>query len=529
MTDTDERVEAERVEAASVVAPVHPLVWVALAAAFVGGAWLRWWVLRSPLGATDLDEATVGLQARAFTDGHLNVFFASQTYGGTFETGLVAVALAGPGDDRLALKLVPTALHLVACVIVGRVARRLDPSSLAPFVAPTVLWVGSAFGAWWSTKERGFYGVAIALAALLLLLVLRVDEGQRRRDVAALGLCLGLCVWTTPLLAANAIPTTAWLLARRPSVLRQAPIFTLSAVVGALPWLWWNVRRGWASLGAPHPFGSSWWQRFGDWFDRLPTLAGTATPWVPERTLVPDALVLLALAAAIAVASRRTWTRAPGLLLASVVGYALVYPFNTLAIAVGPDVRYVYPLLPLLAVIVAVAVSAAVSSGRIGRQGAVRAGVLALLAAGYLAASSWGLVGFRDHARTHREDVFLTTPGLDGVIDLLDQRQVSVAVSNSVGAQITFATEGRITVSSFALPRFPELEEEGERRGTTTYVLRTNEVIDDVPRFERWLVTERASFERVTVGEYEVFFLDEPVHPDDVGFLTLFRPPPEPR
>ena len=58
--------------------------------ALVAGVAMRWWVLASALGGADLDEATVGVQARMFADGHLSVFFLHQPYGGTLETALVA-------------------------------------------------------------------------------------------------------------------------------------------------------------------------------------------------------------------------------------------------------------------------------------------------------------------------------------------------------------------------------------------------------------------------------------------------------
>ena len=41
---------------------------------FVVGCGLRWWVLRSRLGYVDLDEATVGLQARWFSARPTGVF-----------------------------------------------------------------------------------------------------------------------------------------------------------------------------------------------------------------------------------------------------------------------------------------------------------------------------------------------------------------------------------------------------------------------------------------------------------------------
>lgn len=61
---------------------ISPLcLWAVVGLAFVLGSVLRVWVLGSPLGDVDLDEATVGLQARGFLDGSPAVFFPGQSPG----------------------------------------------------------------------------------------------------------------------------------------------------------------------------------------------------------------------------------------------------------------------------------------------------------------------------------------------------------------------------------------------------------------------------------------------------------------
>src|SRR5690348_7743800 len=66
---------------ASTIAGIFVLVGVAIA--------LRVWVLRSPVGRADSDEAVVALMARAILHGHHPTFFWGQPYGGTLEPGLV--------------------------------------------------------------------------------------------------------------------------------------------------------------------------------------------------------------------------------------------------------------------------------------------------------------------------------------------------------------------------------------------------------------------------------------------------------
>ena len=107
---------------------------------------------------------------------------------------------------------------------------------------------------WQSTKERGFYGVGLVLATLLVLLAMRFVELDATGDALAFGIAIGLAVWTTPLLVLVALPCGAWIVVRRPSVLRKLPVIAAAAAVGALPWLAWNVRHGFESFEQTQAF-----------------------------------------------------------------------------------------------------------------------------------------------------------------------------------------------------------------------------------------------------------------------------------
>lgn len=459
----------------------------------------------------------MGLQARAFLDGRLETFFPAQPYGGTAETALVSVSFSIFGVGWFGLKIVPILLHLVACVVVWRTAIRLTIDRAGALAAPVILWLGSAFGVRQSIKERGFYGVGIVLAALVLLLVVRLHAHPQRRDMVLLGLCGGLCFWSAPILLAGAVPPAAWLLVRRPALVRHVPLAVLGALIGAVPWLVWNVRNGWASVGAPNSFGTTWWGRFGDWTERLTTVAGANTPWETGRALIPQPLALIALVALVALATWRTRARTPGLLVTSVLGFGVIYSFNGLTVAVGPDPRYLYPLLPVLALVVAAAVS--------GRSRWLSATPKVLLVAVVgLAMSTWGLVGMRDVAERDQPDPFLASPGLDEAIDLLDDRGVTAAVTDVAGHQITFATDSEIRASTYGVPRFPDLEREGRGQGSDTYVLRVGHMGGDEQRLETYLQANDIAYERSRLGAFMVFLLDEPVPPEDVPLTTFLGP-----
>ena len=69
----------------------------ALGVAFLAGVGLRWYLLTTDLAYVDVDEATIGLQARDFLTSP-DVFFPAQPYGGSLEVPFVAVlGESGPG------------------------------------------------------------------------------------------------------------------------------------------------------------------------------------------------------------------------------------------------------------------------------------------------------------------------------------------------------------------------------------------------------------------------------------------------
>jgi hypothetical protein len=556
------------------VAPPSPGEVAVLAVAFVAGVVQRWWVLAGPLGYVDLDEAAVGIQAQRFGS-HPQAFFPGQDYGGTLETSLVAVVQKVFGTGPLPLKASALLLHLLACVLVWRAAQRVVPSRLGRLAAPVLLWCGPAAGVWESTKERGFYGASIVLVAALVLVAARLDERPTRADAVAFGLLVGLGWWTTPLVMLAAVPATGWLLVRRPGLWRLVVPVGAAAVVGALPWILSNVADGGGSLLQPADFGSDFGSRLGDGLAKLSVLIGLETPWHDERALVPAARVVavVVVVVAVVVGGLRSRARAPGLVAAVVVGYLALYPSANSAGSVGPDPRYLYLLLPPLALALASLlpdprppaddlllvepggsapsdgpgpelaafdpVPASGLSGLVTRpDGSIPSGAVLsaspsasapwlLLAATVVvvAMAAWGLVGM-DAVRD--TDVrFLHAPGTNEVIDLLEARNVRVATTDLLGTQITYATDGRIRASSFAVPRFDDLERAALVRRPSTYVLQRG-LFGNVDRFERWLTERGVGFERVDRGVWVVLFLDRwvpPWEPNLSMFGIVVKPP----
>ena len=168
---------------------------VALAA--VAGLALRVWILASPMGALDSDEAVSGLMARHMLDGEFSALYWLGNYGGTLESAVAALVFAVFGSSVIALKLTTLGLWIVAAVLTWRVGIRTIGRRPAQ-AAAALFWIAPTYMVWWSTKARAFYAMGVVLGLLVVLLALRLREHGSRRDAAALGLVLGLGWWTSP-------------------------------------------------------------------------------------------------------------------------------------------------------------------------------------------------------------------------------------------------------------------------------------------------------------------------------------------
>lgn len=228
-------------------------------------------------------------------------------------------------------------------------------------------------------------------------------------------------------------------------------------------------------------------------------------PW----PLAARALVL----AVVVAAGVRTWRRAPGLLPALVVGYALLYACNGLAVGAGPDPRYMYLLMPIL--VVAAAALLPDPASVVGRL----AGVLAVVGVA-TGLSLWLLWGTRDVATPHDAPKYVNSQGVQRVAEVLDELDVGTAITDSSGMQINFFTDGRVRAASFDVPRMRADERAARADPTTTYVLDGGEY-GNADHLEFWLQLNGVDYERRDIGRWRVFLLDEQVLPQQAGLRTF--------
>lgn len=482
--------------------------------ALVAGVALRWWILGSVLGGPDFDEATVGIQARRFGDGQLNAFFLNQGYGGTLETALVAGVFQVSGSTTVTLKLVPMVLALAAAAIARQLAVELELSRTARWCAPALVWCGPAYAVLFSTKERGFYGVALVLAAAVPTLAVRLAKRPLRRDALLLGLCLGLGIWTTPLTLAVALPALVWLVAVRPQVVGELWVGVPLAILGALPWLWWNVANDWGSLHGVATFGTTWWDRFFDWLLRQNVVMGVETPFAADRQLVDWRWAgLAALVAVLVVATRRTNWEAPWFFVTMVVGYGAIYAANGLAAGVGADPRYTYLMVPVVAVAIAACLPDLSSD-------AARFALSVVVVGLAVGSTAWGLAGTADEARTAHPDPFLASPGIDEVVEVLEAEGVEAVISDTAGMQVAFLTDEEIVGASFAVPRLDAYEVLARATDPSTYVL-DETLLDNADVLRLHLEANEIGYRELDLGTWRVFLVDERVLPGEAGLFVF--------
>lgn len=415
-----------------------------VAGAVVAGIALRVGVLASPLGTLDADEAIVGLMARHALEGEFSIFYWGALYGGSQDALLAAAVFAVFGSSVLALKLVSVALFTAATVLVWRVGRRTVGEPAAR-IGAALFWIWPPFLVWWSTKERGYFCSALVVGLTALLLALRLRERGSPLESAALGFTLGLGLWVSLQSWLLAVPALAWLLWHRPGILRQAWLAVPAGLLGALPWLAWNVRHGWNAVLPTSVEGeaSTYPERLWNLFTTvLPTWLGLRVPysldWVLGRAL-GVLLLLLALAGFAYALVRRPVGSGPLLVLGA--AFPLLYAASTFTFLVT-EPRYLVFLAPVLALLLA--------------RGLTRAPVTA---AGLLAGLALSVVGL---ARLEQQGLYSpeaheggSTVDIRPLIARLEREGVDHVLANYwLAYRISFESAERVVATSTGHVRY---------------------------------------------------------------------------
>jgi hypothetical protein len=460
----------------------------------LAGIALRLWVLASPLGALDSDEAVSGLMARHALHGEVSSFYWLNLYGGSQESLLTAAVFAVVGSSTLALKLVPLALFGLSGILVWRVGLRTVGEPAAR-IAAVLYWLTPSYLVWWSTKSRAFYGFGLLCVLVALLLILRLRERDSRRDAAALGLVLGLGWWATPEVAVPVLPALAWLARRRPAAFRLSPLALPGLLAGASPWIAWNALNHWKAVlptsvaGAHSTYLGRLW---GFFRDVLPTWLGLRVPfslqWLPTRA-VGVALLVLVLGGVAAVLLRRPRSLEP--LLAITVSLPFLYALSRFAYYVA-EPRYLVLLSPVPALFL----------GRFAARR--RAGALA--AGGAVVLSVAGLVLMdRDHLTASYAGGARVPADMTPLVRLLERECADRVLANYwIAYRISFESDERVIATSTGFVRYVPHDRLVRSSPHPAHVFVAESAADRRARN----ALERTGYRRLTAGGFAAY-----VHP----------------
>ncbi len=229
-------------------------IFVIAVAGLVGLALRAWLIFHTP---SNSDEAIVGLIAQGALHGHFTAFYWGQQYGGTIEPDVIAIFFLVFGQNGWVEGLAVGSLSVVAAILTWRVTLRLVKVQIVALLAGALTWAAPEVVLGDSVRTYGFRGVALACGLAMLLLALRVLDGHRGLiDFAGLGLAAGIGWWSSPEAAYYAVPTIIMLVSAvvrtpRPrwrAWLPATAVMVSTLLVSASPWIWANIRSGFASL-----------------------------------------------------------------------------------------------------------------------------------------------------------------------------------------------------------------------------------------------------------------------------------------
>jgi 4-amino-4-deoxy-L-arabinose transferase-like glycosyltransferase len=202
------------------------------------------------------DQGIVALMGRHIARGVSNpIFCYGSYYGGTLEPHLTALVFSVFGANRVTYRLSLMLFLTVLLGVVYSIGRRFFGRSEG-MCAAGYLALPPFFLLLKGLTSDGAYDSLAILGAGIIFAALRLDEALEtgapaRRLFALLGIVAGLAWWVLPLSAYFFIAVALWFLIVRPAIFlkfRHYPMFTLSFLLGSLPWWIANLKNGWLSL-----------------------------------------------------------------------------------------------------------------------------------------------------------------------------------------------------------------------------------------------------------------------------------------
>ncbi|MDQ4123998.1 MAG: glycosyltransferase family 39 protein [Actinomycetota bacterium] len=475
--------------------------------AVIVGIVFRIWMLASPIGMLDSDEAVVGLMARHMLEGEFPVFFWGQPYGGPHEAALAAGVFWVTGSSVIALKLVPAALSAVAAVLTWRVGRRTVGEPAAA-IGAALMWVWPMAFVWWSIKAVGFYQAGLVAALGVVLCALRLRERDSWIDAALLGVLAGTAWWATAQSVYLMAPALVWLVVSRPGVAKLAPAMLAGVLVGAGPWLVHNLQNDWVGLEAPATGfpGNTYLHHLKVFFtEALPRALGLRLPdgWLPPGGAQVAYGLLLALFVYAAVQLRGN----ARLLVVAGVAYPFLFAVSPFSWYVEHP-RYLYFLAPVPALLIA--------------RGLTKMPVAAAVAAfaTMLGLTAFALASVNAEARMIPPAPDIRSPlPVTPVVEYMEKEDVEAAWATYwLAYRLTFESGENVIVTPYSgVMRNAEYADYVRNHPSAAYVFLDESSMDD--HFRAALEGMGVEFDRTSVEGFVVYRPHADIDPEAVPGL----------
>lgn len=331
----------------------------AVAVMAVVGVLIRVWILLSPQGGMNADEAFMGLQTADILRGNFPIVIGGAAYTGTTDAYILAPVVAVLGQHTLIVKLMSSVLWAVASVLAVGAARRVLSDRWA-LLGGALVWLTPGALAIVSTRGYPAYGFGLVVVVGTLWAAWALVDQDRPQPLTAglFGALAGLAFYTHPMFATVAGPVAVVVMVRHR---RHGRSFWMPAVAAAavvnLPFLLWNAKNSWPSLDQPPTEDSTYLGRLRGFFvGLLPRVLGVRRQngdWTfgrPVGALLVIVVLALAALGAWTVVRLAPWR---GAVLAAplVFVWPLMAALNNLTFV--DDGRYGIIAFPVLAIAVA--------------------------------------------------------------------------------------------------------------------------------------------------------------------------------
>ena len=471
---------------------------LALAVLLVGvGLWLRVMMITPPFGVVNSDEAIAGLMARGIRDGHLTTFYWGQNYGGAFEAYVLAI-LGWVIPEGIAFFLLPFIESLIAAFLLFLIAKQRLDKNLSMLIASLML-AFPALAVWNNARPMLFYQSTVIFGLTAIWLV---DQTSKNQSPASphnsywfyLGLVCGLGWWATTQSLFFLIPIIAVLSIRqpRPST-RQIALATGSFAVAILPWLYTNIRTGFASVfDGPPRDGSVAHHLEAQIKVGWSTVFGLRRPfdgqWLNPVLAFVFVLILVGLAIVFvprAVKSRQN----PNAMLLVIPSFVVLQAFAPTGSFIGSGRYYIF-VVPSVLFVLGLFLAFLLRTTR--RLGIVAVSIIILTA---LSSTLLSVHAVRDYqfGPTHLDDVAVA----------LRESEVSSVYGDYWVVYALAWEDPTLVVSPTTTDRRPDWSHQVRNDHSTAYVFWTEYGVDLANlEITRTALGQRTSFEEIQVGSY---------------------------